>query len=227
MDYTATLTYDTTRPLTDDQLAAFALQLEGHAAAVSADELTTEVTLSIDAFSPWLAGSAGDQVIRAAATATGIGLVELLALEVLTIPEHDRRLAQPAFPAIVGVSEIAEILGVTRQRASALQTRPGFPEPLQVLASGPVWLRSAIDRFASTWERKGGRPRKDRGTITYTFYADEDPAMALHGMHDEIELPDGARGRIVAAHGEEAEDGRVLVTWTLEPVAAEAESARP
>jgi hypothetical protein len=60
----------------------------------------------------------------------------------------------------VGVSEVAELLGITRQRASVLQTRMGFPAPMQVLAGGPVWRRSAVDRFASTWERKVGRPRK-------------------------------------------------------------------
>ena len=60
----------------------------------------------------------------------------------------------------VGVSEVAEILGVSRQRASELRTRPGFPAPIADLASGPVWTRGSLDRFISTWERRPGRPAR-------------------------------------------------------------------
>jgi len=60
----------------------------------------------------------------------------------------------------VGVSEIAQMLGVSRQRASELRTRPGFPAPIADLASGPVWTRGSLDRFISTWERRPGRPTK-------------------------------------------------------------------
>jgi hypothetical protein len=61
---------------------------------------------------------------------------------------------------LVGVTELAEMLGVTRQRASELRTRPGFPAPIADLASGPVWKSSSLRRFVDTWERRPGRPRK-------------------------------------------------------------------
>ena len=49
-------------------------------------------------------------------------------------------------PALVGVSEVAEILGVSRQRALEVSRRPNFPAPV-VEAAGPVWNRHAVAKF--------------------------------------------------------------------------------
>lgn len=55
---------------------------------------------------------------------------------------------------LVGISEVAEMLGVTRQRADKLsRTAPDFPPPASTLHGGRVWLRSKID----AWARKTGR----------------------------------------------------------------------
>lgn len=63
---------------------------------------------------------------------------------------------------LAGTAEAAEILGVSSQRVSRLRLRKGFPEPVAVLRSGPVWLREQVEVFGATWDRdnKGGRPRK-------------------------------------------------------------------
>ncbi|MGO9873440.1 MAG: helix-turn-helix transcriptional regulator [Acidimicrobiia bacterium] len=76
-----------------------------------------------------------------------------------TFDEHDAELAQPAYPELVGVAEIAELISVTRQRVSEMRGRPGFPEPIAELRSGPVWTRASVDRFVEEWPRKPGRPR--------------------------------------------------------------------
>lgn len=53
--------------------------------------------------------------------------------------------AEPAAPApavkleLVGVSELAGLLGVSRQRASVVAKEDDAPKPLAQLASGPVW----------------------------------------------------------------------------------------
>jgi predicted DNA-binding transcriptional regulator AlpA len=40
----------------------------------------------------------------------------------------------------MGLSEVAALLGVTRQRAHAIvRDYPDFPAPADVLAAGPVW----------------------------------------------------------------------------------------
>lgn len=83
-----------------------------------------------------------------------------VAAEVLTWDEHDRRLAAPAFPALVGVSEIADMLGVSRQRVSVLSRSEDFPEPVARLAAGPVWRAEDLSTFADGWHRQPGRPRE-------------------------------------------------------------------
>ena len=54
---------------------------------------------------------------------------------------------------LVGVAEIAVMLGVSRQRISQLADAEGFPEPLASLAAGPVWERSAIEAWANSTGR--------------------------------------------------------------------------
>jgi predicted DNA-binding transcriptional regulator AlpA len=57
-------------------------------------------------------------------------------------------------PELMGVSEIAELLDVTRQRVNQLvQTDPTFPEPEAELAAGRIWIRSDIE----AWVRDSGR----------------------------------------------------------------------
>ncbi len=54
---------------------------------------------------------------------------------------------------LVGVAEIAEMLGVTRQRVHQLAKTPGFPAPLAELSAGAIWDRADVER----WARKTGR----------------------------------------------------------------------
>jgi len=65
---------------------------------------------------------------------------------------------------LVGVTEIARMLRVSRQRADQLTREyEDFPEPEAVLASGRVWSTAAV----SGWMRRhpkrhpGRRPRQD------------------------------------------------------------------
>lgn len=61
--------------------------------------------------------------------------------------------------ALVGVTEVAEMLGVSRQRVSVLRTRDDFPRPVADLAAGPVWQRGSLRFFLEGWARKPGRPQ--------------------------------------------------------------------
>jgi hypothetical protein len=78
---------------------------------------------------------------------------------VQSVDELERELEAPAVPALAGIREVAQILGVTRQRASELAGSAGFPKPIAELAAGPVWFHSAIRSFNEQWERRPGRPR--------------------------------------------------------------------
>ncbi len=68
---------------------------------------------------------------------------------------------------LVGMAEIAEMLGVSRQRVSQLiETYADFPKPEVELTGGRVWSRNAIESWvASHPEREPGRPEagEERG----------------------------------------------------------------
>lgn len=54
---------------------------------------------------------------------------------------------------LMGIAEIAGLLGVTRTRVHQLRTGGALPEPYDTLAMGPVWLRADVER----WAREAGR----------------------------------------------------------------------
>ena len=62
---------------------------------------------------------------------------------------------------LLGVHEIAEMLGVSRQRVNELaRSSLGFPKPVARLAAGRIWLKEDVEKWAATWERRSGRPRR-------------------------------------------------------------------
>lgn len=51
---------------------------------------------------------------------------------------------------LMGVGEIADLLGVSRQRVDALfRSDPAFPAPTVELLSGRVWERAAVEAWAA------------------------------------------------------------------------------
>lgn len=54
---------------------------------------------------------------------------------------------------LVGLTEIAEMLEVTRARAHQLAAIQGFPEPVGEIAAGRIWEREAVEK----WARETGR----------------------------------------------------------------------
>ncbi len=86
--------------------------------------------------------------------------LSIVAVEVVDEIEHERRANSATIPELVGASEAAEILGVSRQRVHQLhRENPAFPAPLVQVAMGPLWHRAAVEAFAQRWERRPGRPR--------------------------------------------------------------------
>jgi len=55
---------------------------------------------------------------------------------------------------LVGLTEIAELLGLTRQRVDQIaRGDPKFPEPVAVITAGRIWKRIDVER----WARRAGR----------------------------------------------------------------------
>jgi hypothetical protein len=75
-------------------------------------------------------------------------------------------------PVLAGVAEAAEVMGWDKRRVVTYIDRGRFPEPVQTLASGRVWLRADVEAFAAQWRAAhmarirgaAGRPRRGTGT---------------------------------------------------------------
>lgn len=64
---------------------------------------------------------------------------------------------------LAGLAEVAELLGVSRERVRQLLRAPksGFPEPIAVLHATPLWRRSDVARWdAGRGRTPGRRPEK-------------------------------------------------------------------
>lgn len=152
MDYAVEITLHTKRALTEDAL--FAVAEIGGAAVGQPGGRHLETTLTVSA-EDWLA--AADKAIKLVGErVTG----KIIAVDIMTTAEADRRSKEQ--PQIVGVAEVAEILGVTKQRASVICQRDDFPAPITKLASGPVWRAGAVSTFKAGWRRQPGRPRSSQ-----------------------------------------------------------------
>lgn len=57
----------------------------------------------------------------------------------------------------MGMAEIADLLGVTRQRVQQLANEPGFPAPVATLTAGKFWTRQDVEK----WARAQGKFLRD------------------------------------------------------------------
>lgn len=64
-------------------------------------------------------------------------------------------------PKLAGLAEIAGLKGVSRSRASQVVAHPEFPEPVDRLAMGPVWLEADVKKFLATPRKPGRKPKAD------------------------------------------------------------------
>lgn len=102
------------------------------------------------------------ETLRLAATVVG---AEAVGVDVVTEAEHMRRAEEPTIPELMSAAEIADELGVTRQRVHQLRSTAAFPAPLAELRGGAVWDARAVRRFGETWERKPGKPARQPAVV--------------------------------------------------------------
>jgi hypothetical protein len=117
-------------------------------------------TFSVRAFAPEMALKAAVNVFTQAVAAVGLDHAGVEWAEVMTEDYRDRSLEREP-ERFVGVAEVADLLGVSKQRVSQLEAVDGFPAPVARLASGPVWRVSNLQRFVEGWHRKPGRRPKE------------------------------------------------------------------
>ena len=76
-------------------------------------------------------------------------------------PEDDDPLVLivETLPRLAGVAEAATVMGWDKRRVITYLNRGRFPDPVQSLASGRVWIRGDVERFADRWWARRGRSR--------------------------------------------------------------------
>ncbi len=135
--------------------------LGGHAPAVSCGPNEMSARFSVEADTVGQASDAGLRLFRAALKKIGLSVppARIVGYELQASDDLDRSLGEINVPELVGVAELAQILNVSKQRASELARSPGFPKPFALLASGPVWKKGAVARHMGAWERRPGRKK--------------------------------------------------------------------
>lgn len=55
---------------------------------------------------------------------------------------------------VIALAEVADFLGVSRQRAAILADRPDFPAPLATLSVGRIWSTEDVRSYAARRNRR-------------------------------------------------------------------------
>lgn len=155
-----TATYPRVDDITDTQRETLARALPGYGVIV--DDGTRWLHAQGDLTAATIR-QATDQALTAVRTAWAAAFGvrnDPSQLRILTAVDHDDDLAHPQGADLVGWTEIGEMLGVSKQRASQLLALPEFPAPIAILAMGRVFARRSVELFRDQWKRTEGRPRK-------------------------------------------------------------------
>lgn len=133
--------------------------LEAHGAAGSRGGGAFEFTMTAKGATPARASAAAVRAVERAKAAAGLPDWPVTRVEVLP--------AEGAVPTLVGIPEIARMLGVHPERARELATtNEAFPRPIGQLGKVKVWTEESVQRWAEAWPRRAGRPRKGAGATT-------------------------------------------------------------
>jgi hypothetical protein len=152
MTWTTHLTY-TAPGLTPDDIDALSATLVGAAVTYNTDSGRLQITLHVKAST---LGEAADNALRAAAAATGLLKPQRLLVQTTADFTAETEHPAPMTLDLIGITEIASELGVSRQRAGQLADHPDFPAPVVRPASGRLYTRASVKAFH---ERRRGRRR--------------------------------------------------------------------
>jgi hypothetical protein len=136
-------------------------QLEEYAAVVSPerDGSGGRIAMTVDGKSTIMeATSVASDAVRKALKPL-VGAVDILGLEVSAQEVFEKKMNEPVFPEVVGYAEIADLAGVSRQRARQFTIARGFPTPVITTGQGPLMDRAAVLAWLKNRNTKAGRPK--------------------------------------------------------------------
>jgi hypothetical protein len=152
-DWVLTLTYDV--KASEDVTDLWESQLEGFDASTARVPARGGIDVTT-----WVPGhlSMTEAIDKIAYEVNSVVGASAVGMEIVRESEWQRRAEAPTIPELMSAAEIAEELGVARQRVHQLRSTEAFPAPLAELRGGAVWDAAAVRKFARQWERKPGRP---------------------------------------------------------------------
>jgi hypothetical protein len=119
-------------------------QMAEHHTVVSYRDGLVSTTSTVPARSPI---AAFDFVFEALSEALGGVKLDIERVEAMTEERQEQDLEISNLPDLVGLAEIAELAGTTRQRVFQMTATKGFPAALLELRSGRLWSKPAIENF--------------------------------------------------------------------------------
>lgn len=152
-DWVLTFTFDLDPDAaTMDHWAAVLDELDGSVAHIPGHGI--DVTVWADGYVDML-----DAAFKTAHEVSALIGAQPVGVDVVRENEYAQRAGTSSMPELMSAAEIADELGVSRQRVHQLRELPAFPAPLAELRGGAVWDANAVRVFGQGWERKPGRPR--------------------------------------------------------------------
>ncbi|WP_036921565.1 hypothetical protein [Propionicicella superfundia] len=154
----ARVTFARTGVITPEILADALERLDrlSPAGSVDPDGGQGSVGVFVEATDPVAAAAAAAELVSEAVD----GDVTVTGLEVATEAAFLTALSRPRFPEVVGYAEIADMAGVSRQRARAFAGMPGFPPAVIETRQGPLMDRAAVAAWVARRNTSTGRPRR-------------------------------------------------------------------
>jgi hypothetical protein len=114
----------------------------------------------------WTAVTDGDAPVRASGATRERCLAGLRRALEKSLPAKARRepltIVVETLPMLAGIAEAADVLGWDKRRVVTYIDRGSFPEPVQALASGRLWVRDDVEAYAADWRARHPRRRSTR-----------------------------------------------------------------
>ena len=126
---------------------------------LSVGDRTLSATVTVDATSPLQAIDQAHEIVLTAVKPFGLKVEHI---EAMTEERQEKEVEASNLPDLVGLADIAEMLGTTRQRVFQMTANKGFPVALLELKAGRLWSRPAIESYLEGREATRRRPIKTR-----------------------------------------------------------------
>ncbi len=149
-----------TTEYSEDELAALAESLAAHSGVVSTDVGRGRASAQLTVQAPTLR-QAIDLALTAVRDAVHLtnSRFSPLRIDVVDEPTFHAELSTPTIPTLVGYAEIADMAGISRQRAREVSDSPGFPPAVTETSSkGPLRIKDQVAEWIRGWDRRPGRP---------------------------------------------------------------------